>query len=302
MSLAMSLRSLADDSQTAHNSAEANPSTGDVVSADAGLGNAPAPPSASSSASAPGPEPGQVLLETKSGLELVWIPGGSVQIGCVNGDRKCATWEKPTRAAKIDGFWMGKTDVSVAAYEKCVQAGNCTVPNHAVDVCNWGRRKDHPINCEDWNQAKQFCEWIGARLPTAEEWEYAAKSGEDRIHPWGNEKLTGKRANYCDIQCPKALLPKNRELWEQNHWIDTHEDDGWASTSPVGAYPQGSTRWGLLDMVGNVWQWTASDYDPQNKEIRGGSWLDEPSWLRTSARLKHSTSTRHIDIGFRCVR
>jgi formylglycine-generating enzyme required for sulfatase activity len=182
-----------------------------------------------------------------------------------------------------------------------VDAGACSAPGAAAATCNWGRRPDHPVNCVDALQAAAFCAWLGGRLPTAAEWEHAAKGSQDPIHPWGDAPVTGARGNLCDRRCPEALTAAQRQEWESHRWVVTREDDGWPGTSPVGAYPQGATAWGLLDMVGNVWQWTSTWFNPTELEIRGGSWLDGPEFLRNSERLKHVPRTRHIDIGFRCV-
>lgn len=77
-------------------------------------------------------------------------------------------------------------------------------------------------------------------------------------------------------------------------------DDGYAFTSPVGSYPAGASKWGLLDMAGNVWQWTASDYDATHKELRGGGWVFPPVVLRASDRVGVDPSTWEIYLGFRC--
>ena len=95
---------------------------------------------------------------------------------------------------------MGRTEVTVAAYLKCIAAGACDrelekhdTANHAFNVKN--HRLDHPVNAVTWGEAESFCRWMGGRLPTAVEWEYAAKGGEARIFPWGNQPVTGRRAN-----------------------------------------------------------------------------------------------------------
>jgi formylglycine-generating enzyme required for sulfatase activity len=147
-----------------------------------------------------------------------------------------------------------------------------------------------------WDQAKTFCGWIGGRLPTAEEWEYAAKSGGSRIYPWGNAAITGKLANYCDKNC-----------WATGK--DADQDDGYAATAPVGSYPAGATAWGLFDMTGNVREWT-STVDPRfvfaneldnEMEVRGGSFRTGNFVLRASG---HDVLKRNVsdgDAGMRCA-
>ena len=218
------------------------------------------------------PRGGSTRVEPKSGLEFVNIPGGSFHFGCEPQDTQCYDNEKPGRAASVRAFWLGKTDVTVAAFKHCVDAGACTAANTGGS-CNWGTGKmDHPINCVDWTQAQAFCSWSGGRLPSAEEWEYAAKSGESRIYPWGDQQPNGQLAKYGS-------------------------SDG---TAPAGSYTAGASKWGLLDMAGNVWQWTASNYDADNKELRGGSWNSRPVHLRASSRYRYDPSDGSSTFGFRC--
>ena len=203
---------------------------------------------------------------------MVAIPAGTFTMGCVAGDSSCDSSEEKQHLEQVSAFSLGKTEVTVAAYETCVNAGACTVPVATLDHCNWGRGLGNlPVNCVSWHQAVSFCTWMGGRLPTAAEWEYAAKGGEPRIFPWGNESPEG-RANF-DM----------------------------SGTMPVGSYPQGASKWGVLDLAGNVWEWTASDYEG-GKEVRGGGWNSEPQDLRTSNRLRGDPSFGYINFGFRCAR
>ena len=126
-------------------------------------------------------------VEPKSGLTFVHLPGGKFHFGCELQDSDCEKDEGPTRLATVSPFWLGKTETTVAAYAKCVAAGACSAPQSSSVSCNGDWKANHPINCIDWNQASRFCEWIGGRLPTATEWEYAAKGGSSRIYPWGDE-------------------------------------------------------------------------------------------------------------------
>ncbi len=209
--------------------------------------------------------------ESKSGLRLVSIPAGTFRF-------------QGNREVSVKAFKLGETDVTVAAYAKCVSAGTCSEPQTGTS-CNWKTgRDDHPINCVDWNQATSFCKWAGARLPSEEEWEYVASGGsEGRTYPWGNEE-PGARA--CWDGEGSDLGKGNRK-----------------STCPVGSHKASDSKWGLHDLSGNVWQWTSSDYDGSNKVVRGGSWLDDlPEILRARDRVRNVPTTWDSVIGFRCGR
>lgn len=226
-------------------------------------------------------------------------------MGCATNDSACYENEEPARMETVESFSIGVTPVTTDAYARCFAAGACTKPDDGNPNCNWGRKGDHPINCVDWDQAVAFCSWGGGRLPSATEWEYAAKSGRDVIYPWGNDPVSGRRANYCDSNCPKALEPEFLQTWRDHNYIDFNQDDGWAGTSPVGSYPGGATPWGLLDMAGNVFEWTSSNYDASRKEVRGGSWSIFWKVIRASFRNGRPPASRSTvngpRTGFRCA-
>jgi iron(II)-dependent oxidoreductase len=113
-------------------------------------------------------------------------------------------------------------------------------------------------------------------LPTSEEREYAAKGGQSRIFPWGDEPWTVERANIAG------------------------QNDGYETTSPVGRFPTGASLHGLLDLVGDVWEWTASDLDG-GKELRGGGHLVHPKNARNSYRYKQASTNWNPNYGFRCA-
>ena len=160
---------------------------------------------------------------------------------------------------------------------QCVDDGACTDPDTGV-LCNWNRsgRYNHPINCVDWNQALSFCQWAGGRLPSEAEWEYAARSGgQDIEYPWGDQKPT---PDLC------------------------HFGGDAGGTTPVGRYsPQGNSPYGCVDMAGNVWEWTASDYSKDQKVLRGGSWLHGWGHVRAFDRDHLTPDDRSDLLGFRCV-
>lgn len=247
-------------------------------------------------------------VDKRSGLTFVRIPKGQYP-GLVSLSQESQGGNEAPQLVFVPSLWFGVTDVTVAAYKKCVEAHACAndpaLRDEPVPRCAWKNGLlSHPINCVTWQEAAKFCNWIKGRLPTATEWEYAATSGEPgKAYPWGQSPPDGKRANYCDVNCPKALGTdgKNLARWDKMGLIDRTQDDGWAATSPAGAYPAGATPWGLLDMAGNVWQWTSSEAGVGKHEVRGGSWDNAAASLMISKRLAWIDNA-DAGMGFRCVK
>jgi len=263
-----------------------------------------APPAAVKSESAPkGPRDHPIMRrEEKSGLEFVRVFDGSGHLGCATGDAACQANEKPGRELGIGGFWIGRTEVTAGAYGACAKARACSKKPKGRDskqtfTCNWHNgRHTHPMNCVTWDEAAQFCKWVGGRLPTAMEWEYAARAGRDVIYPWGNEPPTGARANLCDKNCARALAKGIRTK------PALELDDGWPATAPVGSFKSGNNAWGLEDMAGNVAEWTASTLEgTSEKEVRGGAWNRSARDLRASHRASAPAGKNEPGLGFRCA-
>ncbi|MCS6900788.1 MAG: SUMF1/EgtB/PvdO family nonheme iron enzyme [Myxococcales bacterium] len=189
--------------------------------------------------------------------------------------------EAPRHRVAVRSFCMDITEVTMAAYRSCQEQGRCS-PAHTGFLCTISRPEllDHPINCVDWYQARTYCEQVGGRLPTEREWEYAARGGaEQRLYAWGNEPPDGR----CCYSHP--------------------------GTCKVGSYPPGS--FGLRDLTGNVWEWTATAFGPYPSEptegplrvYRGGSFSRRfPKWMRNSLRNRFRPDEWGAHLGFRCVR
>ncbi len=228
------------------------------------------------------------------GFEWVAIPGGTFMMGSDSGD----SYEQPVHQVTVPSFEMNRTEVTVAQYQACVDAGVCTEPDQCGSYYNWGvaGREDHPVNCVDWFQAVEFCTWVGGRLPSEAEWEYAARGGgQDITYPWGNDSPSCTYAVMAGVGWGCGM------------------DRTWAVCSK----PDGNTAQGLCDMAGNVREWVQdwyhSDYngapsDGSAWEIPSGSsrvgrggWFANVAYsLRASDRLYGGPSGRSYMFGFRC--
>ena len=210
----------------------------------------------------------------------------------------------------VQPFCMDVTEVTVSAFASCVAAGACTEPStHKTDdpskyyrACNWKRPGAglHPVNCVDWNQANAYCAWTGKRLPSEEEWEWAARSGDAaRVYPWGDAAPSADRVNACGTECVKWAKENLGEEWSPTY----PSDDAWPTTAPVGSFPKGATEQGIEDMAGNVWEWTSSSLDVATRVAKGGGWgFDLALRMRTTFRGGRDPSLRSKFGGFRCAR
>lgn len=242
------------------------------------------------------------------GPEMVKVPAGKGLIGCNDAlDKECEDDEKPGQVIDTPAFEIDSTEVSVAQYRACVTAGGCSaagleLPSSGTAdepdlgwTCNWGKpdRDQHPINCVSWEAAVAYCQWAKKRLPTAVEWERAARGTDGRIYPWGSDEVKAKpQANLSD----KTLLESKPGGWGLPQY-----DDGFASTAPVGSFPAGRSPCGAKDMAGNVWEFVHDGNDARH-EMRGGAWSYYPIALRTSDKAYAPNGRRNGDTGFRCVR
>ncbi len=236
-----------------------------------------------------------VLLTTPQVAEGGSCPGGMAAIpaGSFMMGSNESSDEKPVHRAEVGAFCMDVTEVTTEAYAACVAAGKCSAAS-TLQYCNAGQagRGNHPINCVDWNQATAYCAWASKRLPTEEEWEYGARGAEGLKYPWGSTPEPG--AELC--------------------WDGNGNDLGKGkrkSTCAVGSYPAGKSPFGLMDMAGNVWEWTASGYSDDYSKGRvnaarvnhGGGWNnDDPAVVRSANRSRDAPAVRYNNLGFRCAR
>ncbi len=178
----------------------------------------------------PGRKTSRVL---RSGM--VRVPAGTFLRGSPKGTHSPS--EQPQRPIWLDEFWVDVHEVTTEEYRTCVNAGRCSVPVSRDTLCNWSIQKHdkHPINCVSWEQARDYCQWEGKRLPTEAEWEKAARGTDGRTYPWGEQEAT----------CERACMA-------QGSW-----GCGDGGTCPVGSRPKGASPYGAHDMSGNVWEWTA---------------------------------------------
>lgn len=224
--------------------------------------------------------------------------------------------ERPIHDVTVAPFLLDRTEVTVAAYAECVRQGACSAPDGFVSesgryrvFCNWQHpqgRASHPVNCVDFFQAQAFCAWLAKRLPSEVEWEYAARGGERRVFPWGDQAPDASRLNACGPLCGKNLIARHFPGVTPMYTID----DAWPETAPVGSFPAGASKHGVLDLAGNVWEWTASEYatydggihEPK-RVLRGGSWGGgDPDTERTTKRFRLDPASRAQFLGFRCAK
>jgi formylglycine-generating enzyme required for sulfatase activity/serine/threonine protein kinase len=223
--------------------------------------------------------------------DLVEIPGGTFQMGRNDGPPQ----ERPEHSATVQKFYMDRTEVTNAEYAEFVHETNYEPPSHWVGGEPLTGKERWPVVNVSPRDAEAFAAWrskrdrVTYRLPTEEEWEFAARNGgEFKSYPWG-------------------------DIWEDRRAVVKE-----SSPRPVGTYPDGKDRWGVVDLIGNVWEWTSSkasvytgaaEIPPANRNwviARGGSYASDPNdkQIPISATYRDwfEPTLRHENFGFRLVR
>ena len=264
--------------------------------------------------------PPQTRTNPKDNLTYVWVAPGSFTMGCPEGDKACADAEKPARTVSITkGFWTGQTEVTVRAYKRFSQATGQKLPdepNFRGRVLNpsWSN-EDLPIVGVTWGEAKSYCEWTGGRLPTAAEWEYAARGGMTSAL-YGDVSRIAWNADNSGKPIDSAKALHERAGGDGRKMLDVLKENE-NTMHRVGQ--KEPNAYGLLDTIGNVLEWV-SDWeaagvaapstpadDPQGplagerKGTRGGSWITSPDRMRVTSRTSSTLDYRSNYLGLRCV-
>jgi formylglycine-generating enzyme required for sulfatase activity len=265
---------------------------------------------------------GDTWTRPRDGAVLVFVPGGTFQMGANEVQAAGSSGnEFPEHAVQVDSFWIDSNHVDNKQFAEFLYwegnrleggvpwlALNCEscriLPRSDYFVSVFGF-EDHPVTGVSWYGAQAYCSWVGGRLLTEAEWEYAASGPDNRIYPWGNE-FDCTMGNFHDWSAEDGST-----------FSGVRGCDGFDFTSPVNAYPEGASWVGAQDMAGNVWDWVAdwgvSPYpsvlqvNPTGPEsgtdkiVRGGSW-DSYDWgVRTTTREAHPPILQSPFIGFRCA-
>ena len=220
----------------------------------------------------------------------VFLPAARVVLGLEDYAK-----ENPPRTSEMPALWISRAEVTVDEYRPCVESGKCENPKSGEN-CNWGfeGRGSHPINCISATDAEAYASWLSDRdglpyeLPTADQWERAARGATGRRYPWGDEAPSGQ-CNSCDRSCPF------------NHFKDRDFDDGWDFTAPVGALEGCRGPEGVVDLVGNVAEWCRAEKPGGGYGVRGGSWGQIGAFLDPSFPSERPASESDPTIGFRLV-
>ncbi len=266
-------------------------------------------------------------------LEMVYIPGGTFQMG----SKKGYIGEQPVHSVTVSSFYMAKYEVTVAEFEGFIDASGYKTDaekgglSYFWDGRRWERKSgvnwkcdekgnirsqseyNHPVIHVSWNDAIAYCKWLSQetgknyRLPTEAEWEYAAGNGVKHTeYSWGDGMPSGKRGGNVSDETAKKIF-SDRAIFDGY-------SDGYVYTASVGQF--NPNNFGLYDISGNVWEWcsdwydsyyysNSSDINPKGpssgslRVLRGGSWNSSPRICRVAYRSRYSPTYSNSNIGFR---
>jgi len=245
-----------------------------------------------------------------SGMEFVWVPKGCFAMGSPDTENgRDNKDEGPVHNVCVDGFWIGKYEVTNAQYKKYESTHKSG--DHKGQSLN---SDNQPVVNVDWKNTQGFAKWLSSknkyefRLPTEAEWEYAARAGTKVARYWGDN--SGDACGYANV---RDLTAKRTFAWSGLY----NCDDGYSVTAPVGQFTPNS--FGLYDVLGNASEWVsdwyAKDYyatspnnNPKGSEnallrvVRGGNWYYGPSYIRSADRYRLNPVFHNVIVGFRLVR
>jgi formylglycine-generating enzyme required for sulfatase activity len=240
---------------------------------------------------------------------LVMIPAGPFLMGCNATENRadCEEDAQPQQLVELSTYWIEKTEVTQRAYARCVEDGGCTPP---IDVTECGlgsrvfdpeERPDIPVVCVEWEQAAQYCAWLGRRLPSEAEWEKAGRGTDGREYPWGSSPPPS-----CELT---VMADVNVEGGVPGC--------GTGGMLPVGSRDKDVSPYGVMDLLGSVSEWTDGWYapypvpmpkDPRGPETgtqrveRGEAFATgNVARLRLFRRVEVSRGTDTPYVGFRCA-
>lgn len=236
---------------------------------------------------------------------FILIPAGSFLMGCDpenNANQPCSTTNQPQHEVRLGEYSIGVYEVTNARYQTCVEAEACSSPRSGgsktrTDYYNNPAYANYPVVHVSYQDAQNYCAFIGGRLPTEAEWEYAARGPEGNLYPWGDQSPDCSYANSFNNANGTSCV---------------------GDTTPIGSYPGGVSYFGLMDMAGNVWEWVADYYSPNyyaesptdnptgpetgsEYVVRGGGWSGNWLSLQAASRAYDLSFYSGPDLGFRCV-